>query len=139
MEVGELISLYRKQAGLTIDELAERSGVPKGTINKIIGGVTKAPTLPNMKSIARALGKTLADFDDLPIIETKKAPSVDESTPGGNKNDDIIAYLQNLDDSQKDFLIALLETVAARNQRKRSAVPASVDEKVQVSEHHDQT
>ena len=52
METGELIALYRKQAGMTIDELAEKSGVPKGTLNKIIGGVTKAPTLDNMKVIA---------------------------------------------------------------------------------------
>lgn len=73
METGELISLYRKQAGLTIDELVKKSGVPKGTLNKIIGGATKAPTLDNMKSIARALGKTLADFDDEPI---KDAPSI---------------------------------------------------------------
>ena len=52
MEVGELISIYRRQAGMTIDELVEKSGVAKGTLNKIIGGVTKAPTLDNMKSIA---------------------------------------------------------------------------------------
>ena len=64
MDTGELISLYRKEAGLTIDELAAKSGVPKGTLNKIIGGVTKAPTLDNMKAIAKALGKRLADFDD---------------------------------------------------------------------------
>ena len=74
METGELITLYRKQAGMTIDELAEKSGVPKGTLNKIIGGVTKAPTLDNMKVIARALGKTLADFDD-PADTIKIAPS----------------------------------------------------------------
>ncbi len=66
METGDLISFYRKQAGLTIDELSEKSCVPKGTLNKIIAGVTKAPTLDNMKSIARALGKTLEDFDDAP-------------------------------------------------------------------------
>lgn len=82
MEVGELISFFRKQSGMTIDELAAKSGVPKGTLNKIIGGVTKAPTLDNMKSIARALGKTLADFDDDPI-ETKKSPSATEVAPGG--------------------------------------------------------
>ena len=64
MELGELISLYRQQAGLTIDDLVEKSGVPKGTITKIIGGVTKAPTLENVKAIARALDKRLADFDD---------------------------------------------------------------------------
>lgn len=64
MEIGEIISLYRKDAGMTLDELAEKSGVPKGTINKIIGGVTKAPTIDNIKAIARALGKRLADFED---------------------------------------------------------------------------
>ena len=66
MELGEMISVYRKQAGLTIDELAAKSGVPKGTINKIIGGITKAPTLDNIKAIARALNLILADIDDGP-------------------------------------------------------------------------
>lgn len=66
MEVGELISFYRRQADMTIDELAEKSGVPKGTLNKIIGGVTKAPTLDTMKALAKALGKRLADFEDEP-------------------------------------------------------------------------
>ena len=64
MELGELITKYRKQSGMTIEELSEKSGVAKGTLNKIIGGVTKAPTLDNMKAIAYALGKKLADFDD---------------------------------------------------------------------------
>lgn len=81
MEVGELISLYRKQSGMTIDELAAKSGVPKGTLNKIIGGVTKAPTLDNMKSIAKALGKRLDDFDENPT-ETKNSPSTAGAVPG---------------------------------------------------------
>ena len=55
MEVGELISFYRRQCGMTIDELAEKSGVAKGTLD-------------NMKAIARALGKRLADFDDEPEL-----------------------------------------------------------------------
>ena len=38
MEIGELISRYRKDAGMTIDELVAASGVPKGTLNKIING-----------------------------------------------------------------------------------------------------
>lgn len=66
MEIGELISVYRKEAKMTIDELSEKSNVPKGTLNKIIGGITKAPTLDNVKAIASALGKTLDDFDDEP-------------------------------------------------------------------------
>lgn len=79
METGELIAFYRKQAGLTIDELAEKSAVPKGTLNKIIGGVTKAPTLDNMKAIAKALGKTLSDFDDTPSQIKKTSPISEEA------------------------------------------------------------
>ena len=75
MELGELITLYRKQAGLTIDELSERANVPKGTLNKIIGGITKAPTLETMRSIAYALGKKLADFDDEPNISMLYSPA----------------------------------------------------------------
>lgn len=64
MDIGELITAYRKDAGMTIDELVASSGVSRGTITKIISGVTKAPTLDNVKAIARALGRPLADFDD---------------------------------------------------------------------------
>lgn len=76
MELGEYVARYRKESGLTIDELAYRSGVPKGTINKIIAGTTKSPTLDNVRAIARALGKTLNDFYDAPA--TKKAPSISD-------------------------------------------------------------
>ena len=76
MELGELISRYRKDAGMTIDELSESSGVPKGTLNKIIAGTTKAPTLDTMKAIAKALGKRLADFDDgIQIVKTNNGLS----------------------------------------------------------------
>lgn len=64
MELGEYISKYRKEAGITIEELALRSGVPKGTINKIIAGTTKSPTLDTVQSLAAALDKTITDFID---------------------------------------------------------------------------
>ena len=80
MELGELISLYRKQQNMTIDELVEKSGVPKGTINKIISGTTKAPTLENIRSIAYALGKTLDDFDDTPQKQKNSPPLSDGET-----------------------------------------------------------
>ena len=73
LELAELITKYRKEVGMTIDELAQRSGVPKGTLTKIVGGVTKAPTLETVKAIADALGKRLADFDDPPKAENAPA------------------------------------------------------------------
>lgn len=62
MDVGERINVYRKQAGLTIDQLAERSGVSRGTLNKITGGETKSPTLAVMSAIAGALDRSLDDL-----------------------------------------------------------------------------
>ncbi|CZT56908.1 helix-turn-helix domain-containing protein [Solibaculum mannosilyticum] len=64
MDLGDMISKYRKQKGMTINDLAEKSGVPKGTLNKIIAGTTKAPTLETVRLIAYALDLTLNDFDD---------------------------------------------------------------------------
>ena len=70
MELGAIISEKRKQAGLTIDDLAAKSGVPKGTLNKIINGYTRDPQIETVKSIARALNCTLEDFDDSPRVRT---------------------------------------------------------------------
>ncbi len=64
MEIGERITGYRRQAGMTIEELSRRAGVSKGTLNKIISGETKSPTMAVMSALARALGRSLADFDD---------------------------------------------------------------------------
>ena len=71
------LQLLMKQAGLTIDDLAERSGVPKGTLNKIINGYTRDPQIETVKSIARALDCTLEDFDDSPRVRTLSTDEYD--------------------------------------------------------------
>ncbi len=58
------INEYKKKLGLTTEELSKQSGVPIGTLNKILSGATKDPKLETLKSIARVLGLTLNDFDD---------------------------------------------------------------------------
>lgn len=107
METGDLIALYRKQCGMTIDDLAEKSGVPKGTLNKIIGGITKAPTLENMKSIAKALGKTLADFDEDTNIEKKSLAEI-------NKPDYAVLF-ESLSEKDQKEIVAIMEYKAAQN------------------------
>lgn len=62
MRFGQWVSDCRKESGMTIDQLAEKSGVPKGTLNKIISGDTKEPSLDKAFAIAHALGKTLDDY-----------------------------------------------------------------------------
>lgn len=62
----EKIAEYKKKLNLTTEELSAKSGVPVGTLNKILSGATKDPKLETLKSIARVLGLSLNDFDDEP-------------------------------------------------------------------------
>lgn len=66
----EKIEEYKRRLGMTTAELAEKSGVPKGTLDKILSGVTKDPKLETLKAIARVLGCTLDDFDDVHRAKT---------------------------------------------------------------------
>lgn len=63
----EKIAEYKKRLGMTAEELSNQSGVPLGTLNKILSGATKDPKLETLKAIARVLGMSLDDFDDLNI------------------------------------------------------------------------
>lgn len=65
----EKIAEYKKKLGITTEELSIKSGVPVGTLNKILSGDTKDPKLGTLKAIARVLGLTLDDFDDYEIGE----------------------------------------------------------------------
>lgn len=65
----EKIAEYKKKLNMTTEELSRRSGVPVGTLNKILIGATKDPKLETLKAIARVLGLTLNDFDD--AVETE--------------------------------------------------------------------
>ena len=60
----EKIAEYKKKLNLTTEELSNRSGVPVGTLNKILNGATKDPKLETLKAIAKVLGLSLNDFDD---------------------------------------------------------------------------
>lgn len=71
MSLGSRINEIRKEKNISIDELSEKSGVPKGTLSKITAGITTSPTLDTVKAIARALDCRLDDFDD---AKTKIAP-----------------------------------------------------------------
>lgn len=53
--IGELIQKYRKEANLTLSEVANRARLNKGVISKIENGDTRRPGLKTTKAIANAL------------------------------------------------------------------------------------
>lgn len=74
----EKINEIRKAKGMSIDELCEKSGIPKSTISKITAGITTNPTLDTIQAIARALGCRLDDFDDTPTVNKTAPPDISE-------------------------------------------------------------
>lgn len=56
MTLREKLLKLKTENGLTTDALSERSGVPKGTINKLLNGETRNPTAGTLKRLAEALG-----------------------------------------------------------------------------------
>lgn len=68
-----------KIRGIGNKELAEKTGIPLGTLNKIIYGDTKKPTLDNMIAISKALNCTLDDFVDGTFVK-KHIPFSDQES-----------------------------------------------------------
>ncbi len=92
----EKISDMRKDRGLSLDELSERSGVPKGTLSKISAGITKNPSIDTIKAIVHSMGFTLDDLDETP---TKAVPKHDE---------DLLKKYHSLDHHGKEVVDTIL-------------------------------
>lgn len=73
MWIDALVSL-KKKSGKTLKQIADESGVPLGTLNKLFAGQTKDPKLETIRSVVHALGFTLDDLE-----EKENAPA----QPGG--------------------------------------------------------
>ena len=58
-QLGERLKQYRALAGLSQNELAKRSGVPRPTITNVESGEQVGLTLENARKLARALGITI--------------------------------------------------------------------------------
>jgi len=54
------------ERGLTINKLATLSGLTQSTLNNIIHGTNKSPTLNTLYKIATGLNMTVSEFLDFP-------------------------------------------------------------------------
>lgn len=65
----KILTDRRRSLGMSIDQLVEKSGVPKGTLTKVLTGVSPNPALETVKAIAYALGLSLNDLDENHVSE----------------------------------------------------------------------
>ena len=58
----ERLVQLKKNSGMTIEQIATASGVPKGTLNKLFAGQTKDPQLSTVSAVVHCMGYTLDDL-----------------------------------------------------------------------------
>lgn len=56
----EKLNQQKKKMGITTEQLSRLSGVPVGTINKILRGETKAPRYDTLQALEKVLLQTAA-------------------------------------------------------------------------------
>lgn len=76
MEI-ELLKSLKKMQKLTNEELAQKSGVPLGTLNKILSGATKSPQHNTVKAIAEALKVNSYDMEGVETEILREAVAYD--------------------------------------------------------------
>lgn len=54
----------RKQQNLSVAELAQKAGLPKATVEKVLFGVVKNPRIDTMQAIEQALGLTKTEWTE---------------------------------------------------------------------------
>ena len=59
MKLSDQLAKLKLEAGMTTEALSAASGVPKGTINKLLNGETRNPTVATLAALARALNVPL--------------------------------------------------------------------------------
>ncbi|MBR1868409.1 MAG: NAD(+) synthase [Clostridia bacterium] len=70
--VSEFIKKIKNEKGMTAKELSEKSGIPLGTLNKILSASTKSVKAETLSKISDALGQAINISSDNPRVETTK-------------------------------------------------------------------
>ena len=79
MEWLDRLKEMKRKSGLTTMEIAEQSGIPEPTLEKLFAGVTKEPRLNTMTQLVHFFGYTLDDLVD--PEKQKESTAVPEEDP----------------------------------------------------------
>ena len=95
--VGERIARFREKKGITVNKLANLSGLSQSHLRDIELG-NKTPSVETLYQICEALGITLKDF-------------FDDGSESLLSDDPVVRRIYQLDEEQRRALLAFLETV----------------------------
>ena len=61
--IASRLRTLRESAGLSIQQLAERAGISRQAVQHLETGKRTNPAIDTVRKLAKALGKSLAEFD----------------------------------------------------------------------------
>ena len=100
------IKARKSELGMTNEQLAAASGVPMGTLSKLLAGMNDSPKLGNLTAICQALGLSL-DFAVYGKPENKHNSTLSPEELS------LIAQYRSLDERGRETIAALMEKEAA--------------------------
>ena len=106
MAFNEFVNQRRKELNMTVDELAARSGLPKGTVSKITAGINQNPKLTTIEALCRALTCSLDEALGLSVL----SPTA-EFSPAEREH---IQKYRTLDGYGKQMMDSVLDIEYAR-------------------------
>lgn len=114
------INEFRKKQGLSIEELASISGIPKSTLAKIAAGITTNPNIDTVKAIARALHCSLDDFDDR--VKELPVPTEPEANAKWQK---LHSNFEKLNDVGQDRLVEYSDFLVSKEEYQTTSAQAT--------------
>ena len=114
MDYIKRIKQIKSERKMTNDELAEKTGIPGGTLSKILAGISESPKLSNIVAICEALNCSL-DYVMYGIEENRNNYTL---------NEEEIAFVERfrlLDERGKENVNALLEREASYGAKNEAA------------------
>lgn len=77
MTIAEYLSKLKDKKNLTQQQIAELSGVPMGTVSRILAGQVECPSFQAVADITKALGGSLDEFAGIkpPVCPSAEEPA----------------------------------------------------------------
>lgn len=97
----ESLKKMKAASRLTTKEIAEQSGIPEPTLEKLFAGKTKEPKLPTMRKLVHFLGYTLDDLETENPTK-KNSPSTAEAEP---REEALLEFFRQLNEEGQDKVV----------------------------------
>jgi transcriptional regulator with XRE-family HTH domain len=121
MKLHEVLTERRNALGMNLQTLSELSGVPKGTVNKIMSGASPNPGITPLMAIAHALGLSLDD-----LTEKEAPPDECASVHVDDVEAELLAIYRDLNPTGQTTLLNVARGLAANPDMKGGSASNTV-------------